>query len=167
VPARRKFLKTNSTELKHIITEIQRVALAHPEIEFSLQNDETEILHLPAASLRQRIMHVFGKNINQQLVEINTRTSMVNISGFIAKPEYAKKSPGEQFFFVNRRFMRHPYFHKAVSQAFEKIMSPDAFPSYFIYFDTDPQSVDVNIHPTKQRSNLKMNVTSGRSSWPR
>ncbi|MGF1583707.1 MAG: DNA mismatch repair endonuclease MutL [Bacteroidales bacterium] len=149
VPARRKFLKTNSTELKHIITEIQRVALAHPEIEFSLQNDETEILHLPAASLRQRIMHVFGKNINQQLVEINTRTTMVNISGFIAKPEYAKKSPGEQFFFVNGRFMRHPYFHKAVSRAFEKIMAPDAYPSYFIYFETDPQSVDVNIHPTK------------------
>jgi DNA mismatch repair protein MutL len=149
VPARRKFLKTNSTELKHIINEIQRVALAHPQIEFSFQNDETEILHLPAASLRQRIMHVFGKNINQQLVEINTTTSMVIITGFIAKPEYAKKSPGEQFFFVNRRFMRHPYFHKAVSQAFEKIIAPDAFPSYFIYFDTDPQSVDVNIHPTK------------------
>lgn len=149
VPARRKFLKANSTELKHIITEIQRVALAHPETEFSLQSDETEILHLPAASLRQRIMHVFGKNINQQLVEINTRTSMVNISGFIAKPEYAKKSPGEQFFFVNGRFMRHPYFHKAVSRAFEKIMAPDAIPSYFIYFETDPQSVDVNIHPTK------------------
>jgi DNA mismatch repair protein MutL len=149
VPARRKFLKTNSTELKHIITEIQRVALAHPGTEFSLQSDETEILHLPSANLRQRIMHVFGKNINQQLVEINTRTSIVNIGGFIAKPEYAKKSPGEQFFFVNGRFMRHPYFNKAVTRAFEKILAPDAFPSYFIYFETDPQSVDVNIHPTK------------------
>jgi DNA mismatch repair protein MutL len=149
VPARRKFLKTNSTELKHIITEFQRIALSNPEIEFSLQNDGTEILHLPPANLRQRIIHVFGKNINQQLVGINTETNLVNITGFIAKPQYAKKSPGEQFFFVNKRFMRHPYFHKAVTQAFEKLLPPEAIPSYFIYFDADPQSVDVNIHPTK------------------
>jgi DNA mismatch repair protein MutL len=149
VPARRKFLKTNSTELRHIITEFQRIAIPHPEIGFSLQNDDTEILNLPVTNFRQRIMHVFGKNINQHLVEINTKTSLVNISGFIAKPAYAKRSAGEQFFFVNRRFMRHPYFHKAVTQAFDRILPPDTFPSYFIFFEVDPQSVDVNIHPTK------------------
>jgi len=149
VPARRKFLKANSTELKHIITEFHRIALAHPEIEFSLQNDGSEILHLPPVNYRQRIMHIFGKKINQQLVEISTETSITRISGFIAKPGHARKSPGEQFFFVNKRYMRHPYLHKAVTLAFEKLLPPDAIPSYFIYFDTDPQSVDVNIHPTK------------------
>lgn len=149
VPARRKFLKTNSTELKHIINEFQRIALAHPEIEFSLQHDGTEILHLPPANHRKRLMHVFGKNINQQLIEVNTQTNLVTINGFIAKPEFAKKSPGEQFFFLNKRFMRHPYFHKALMQAFDKILQANVIPSYFIYFHVDPQSVDVNIHPTK------------------
>lgn len=149
VPARRKFLKTNSTELKHIINEFQRIALAHPEIEFSLQHDGIEIFNLPVTIHRKRIISIFGKNINQQLVEINTQTSLVNIGGFIAKPEYAKKSSGEQFFFINKRFMRHPYFHKAVTKAFDKILPPDALPSYFIYFKADPQSVDINIHPTK------------------
>jgi DNA mismatch repair protein MutL len=110
---------------------------------------EPILLHLPPVIHRQRIMHLFGKNINQQLVEINTGTSIINIKGYIAKPGHAKKSPGEQFFFVNQRFMRHPYFHKAVTQAFEKLLPPDAIPSYFIWLDTDPQSVDVNIHPTK------------------
>ena len=149
VPARRKFLKTNSTELRHIVNEFQRIALAHPGIEFSLQQDGNEIHHLPPANQRQRIIHVFGKNINRHLVEINTRTDIVNINGFIAKPGFAKKSPGEQFFFINDRFMRHPYFHKAVTRAFDKILPPDALPSYFIYFTASPESVDVNIHPTK------------------
>ncbi len=149
VPARRKFLKTNSTELRNILNELQRIALARPEIEFSLQNDGTEILHLPAANHRQRIIHIFGKNINQQLVEIKTETSLVNIKGFIAKPQYVKKSAGEQFFFVNNRYMRHPYFHKALTRAFDKLLPPEAVPSYFIYFEADPKSVDVNIHPTK------------------
>lgn len=149
VPARRKFLKTNSTELRHIINEFQRIALAHPSIGFSLQHDNTEILQLPAAGSRQRLMQVFGRNINQQLVEVNTSTNLVNITGFIAKPGYAKKSPGEQFFFINNRYMRHPYFHKAVSKAFEKLIPADSLPSYFIYFEADPGSVDVNIHPTK------------------
>ncbi len=149
VPARRKFLKTNATELRHIINEFQRIALARPEIEFSLQNDGTEILHLPPANHRQRIIHVFGKNINHQLVEIKTETSLVNIKGYIAKPQYVKKSAGEQFFFVNNRFMRHPYFHKALMQAFDKLLPPEAIPSYFIYFEADPRTIDVNIHPTK------------------
>ena len=149
VPARRKFLKTNSTELRNILNEFQRIALARPEIEFSLHNDGTEILHLPSANHRQRIIHIFGKNINQQLVEIKTETSLVNIKGYIAKPQYVKKSAGEQFFFVNNRYMRHPYFHKALTQAFDKLLPPEAVPSYFIYFEADPKSVDVNIHPTK------------------
>jgi DNA mismatch repair protein MutL len=149
VPARRKFLKTNSTEIRHIINEFHRIALAHPAIEFSLQNEGTEIHHLPPAKHRQRIMHIFGKNINQHLIEVNTRTDLVDINGFIAKPAFARKSAGEQFFFINKRFMRHPYFHKAISRAFEKILPPDALPSYFIYFTASPQSVDVNIHPTK------------------
>jgi DNA mismatch repair protein MutL len=149
VPARRKFLKTNATELRHIVNEFQRIALAHPEIEFSLQNDGTELLHLPPANQRQRIIHIFGKNINHQLVEIKTETSLVNIKGYIAKPQYVKKSAGEQFFFVNSRYMRHPYFHKALMQAFDKLLPPEAIPSYFIYFEADPRTIDVNIHPTK------------------
>ncbi len=149
VPARRKFLKTNSTELKHIITEFQRVALANPQIEFSLRNEGTEILRLPPAGKRQRIIHTFGKNINQHLVEIKTETSVATVNGYIAKPGYAKKSHGEQFFFINNRFMRHPWMHKAVVKAYEKLIPPDAIPSYFIWFEADPASVDVNIHPTK------------------
>ncbi len=149
VPARRKFLKVNSTELKHIITEFQRIALANPQIEFSLSNEGTEILHLPPAGYRQRIIHTFGKNINQHLVEIKTETSVATIKGYIAKPEYAKKSTGEQFFFINSRFMRHPWMHKAVIKAYEKLIPPDTIPSYFIWFEADPASIDVNIHPTK------------------
>ncbi len=149
VPARRKFLKTDSTELKHILTEFQRVALAQPETEFSFHHNNTEILHLPPANIRQRIMHLFGKNINQQLIETDTQTGVVNISGYIGKPGLAKKSPGEQFFFVNNRFMKHPYFNKAVQQAYEKILPPGSIPSYFIYFEADPSSIDINIHPTK------------------
>ena len=149
VPARRKFLKTNSTELRHIINEFHRIALAHPAIEFSLQHEDTEIHRLPPANQRQRIIHIFGKNINQHLIEVNTETDLIDIYGFIAKPAFAKKSAGEQFFFINKRFMRHPYFHKAISRAFDKILPPDALPSYFIHFTANPQSVDVNIHPTK------------------
>jgi DNA mismatch repair protein MutL len=147
VPARRKFLKANSTELRHIINEFQRIALGHPGIEFSLQHDGTELYHLPPANYRQRIVHLFGRNINQQLVEVNTPTSLAGITGYIARP--ARKSLGEQFFFVNSRFMRHPYFHKAVMLAYDKILPPDVLPSYFIWFTVNPESVDVNIHPTK------------------
>jgi DNA mismatch repair protein MutL len=147
VPARRKFLKANSTELKHIINEFQRIALGHPGIELFLQHEGTELYHLPPANYRQRIVHLFGRNISQQLVEINTPTSLVRITGFIARP--ARKSSGEQFFFINNRFMRHPYFHKAVMLAYDKILPPDVVPSYFIWFTVSPESVDVNIHPTK------------------
>lgn len=149
VPARRKFLKANSTELRQIIQEIHHVSLAHPSIEFSLFHNNSQVFILPATSLRQRIINIMGKSLNQSLINLSSETSLVNISGFIGKPEYAKKTYGEQFFFVNGRYIRHSYFHKAVLQAYQQILHPDAIPSYFIYFETDPDKIDVNIHPTK------------------
>jgi DNA mismatch repair protein MutL len=149
VPARRKFLKSNTTELKHIIIEFQHIVLAHPETAFNLIHNDADIFRLPKTNLRQRIIHVFGKGINANLNTLQTGTSLVNISGFIGKPEFARKTSGEQMFFVNRRYMRHPYFHKAVMKAYEKLLPAETFPSYFIYFDADPATIDVNIHPTK------------------
>jgi DNA mismatch repair protein MutL len=149
VPARRKFLKSNSTELKHIITEFQHIVLAHPEIAFTLIHNESDIYRLPKANLRQRIIHVFGKHINSNLNTLSSDTTLVNIGGFIGKPEYARKTSGEQFLFINRRYMRHPYFHRAIMKAYEKLIPSDSYPSYFIYFDADPSTIDVNIHPTK------------------
>ncbi|MGC9341577.1 MAG: DNA mismatch repair endonuclease MutL [Bacteroidales bacterium] len=149
VPARRKFLKSNATELRHIINEIYHVALAHPSIEFSLFHNNSQVFSIPRSGLRQRIINIMGKNLNQSLINLNSETSLVNISGFIGKPEYAKKTYGEQFFFVNGRYIRHPYFHKAVLKAYEQILHPDAIPAYFIFFETDPDKIDVNIHPTK------------------
>ncbi|MBN1598607.1 MAG: DNA mismatch repair endonuclease MutL [Bacteroidales bacterium] len=149
VPARRKFLKSNTTELKHIINEFQRIAIAHPEITFHLKHNDSDIYHLPKSNTRQRIVHIFGKSINANLNTLNNKTSLLNITGFVGKPEFAKKTTGEQFFFINKRYMRHPYFHRAVMRAYEKILPKDTFPSYFIYFDADPSTIDVNIHPTK------------------
>lgn len=149
VPARRKFLKSDSVELKHVIAEFQRVALAYPEVAFSLSHNGSELYRLPASGLKQRIIGLFGKNINQHLVDCSTQTSIVNIGGYIGKPEGAKKTAGEQFFFVNGRFMKNPYLQKAVMSAYNRLLAPDTYPSYFIYFDIDPQSIDVNIHPTK------------------
>jgi DNA mismatch repair protein MutL len=149
VPARRKFLKTNNAELKHIIYEFQRIALGNPDVEFALESDESEIYNLPAANMKQRIVHIFGKAMNQNLTSIDTDTSIVRISGFIGKPENARRTPGEQFFFVNGRFMKHPYFHKAILSAYEKILPPETIPSYFVYLEADPDTIDINIHPTK------------------
>ncbi len=149
VPARRKFLKSNTTELKHILTEYQRVVLAHPGIEFSLHHNDSLVSHLPVSNLRQRITHVFGKGINQSINKLENNTSLASITGFVGKPECARKTSGEQYFFINQRFMRHPYFHRAVMKAYENIVPSDCYPSYFIYFDVDPRTVDVNIHPTK------------------
>ena len=149
VPARRKFLKSNTTELKNIIQEFQRMVLANPDTEFSLSHNDSEIYHLPATNIRQRIVHTFRKSINQNLIDLSVNTSIVKIKGYIGKPEFAKKTAGEQFFFVNKRYMRHPYFHHAVMQAYEKVLPPDSLPSYFIYLEVDPSSIDVNIHPTK------------------
>ena len=149
VPARRKFLKATSTELKHVITEIQRIAIAFPSIEMALVHNQTEIYNLPKTNLRQRVGSLFGKNFNTQLVEISSDTSLVRISGFIGKPEAAKKAAAEQFFFVNGRYIRHPYFNKAVSLAYDRLIPFEASPVYFIFFEIDPANIDINIHPTK------------------
>ena len=149
VPARRKFLKSNETERRNIIVEVERIALAHPDIEFTLIDNNITLLQLPPAVLRQRISQLVGKNIDQHLLEIDIDTTLVKIFGYITKPEFAKKRRGNQFFFVNGRYMRHPYFHKAISVAFENLIQSNENPNYFIYFQVDPNSIDVNIHPTK------------------
>ncbi len=149
VPARRKFLRSSSTELKHIINEIQRVAIPNPDIAIALYHNNAPVYELPKANLRKRLMALFGKNIGQSLVPVESATSLVTLSGFVGQPRFARKTMGEQFFFVNRRYMRHPYFHKAVMQAYEKLLPPDAFPAYFIFLEIDPASIDINVHPTK------------------
>ena len=149
VPARRKFLKANTTELKHIIWEIQRVALPNPEIRFSLYHNNTLLYDLPKVNYRKRVIDLFGKSLNQSLVTVDEKTSIVKIFGFVGQPKYARKTVGEQFFFVNGRYMRHPYFHKAIMQAYQQLLPPETFPSYFLYMDTDPAEIDINVHPTK------------------
>jgi len=149
VPARRKFLKSDQTELRHIINEFNRVVLTHPEIECSLIHNDSEIYHLPASNLRQRIIGVFGKSLNSSLIPLESETSLCTIRGFIGKPEHARRTYGEQFFFVNSRYIRHPYFHKAVVNGYDQILAADHIPSYFIYFSIDPSNIDVNIHPSK------------------
>ena len=149
VPARRKFLKRNETERRNILVEIERVALAHPDIEFKLIDDGVTLLQLPATGLRQRITQLIGKKIDQQLLEINIDTTLVKIFGYITKPEFARKRGSNQFFFANGRYMRHPYFHKAITVAFENLIQPTERPNYFIYIQIDPDTIDVNIHPTK------------------
>ncbi len=149
IPARRRFLKSNTTELKHIINEFQRIVLAHPYIRFILTHNNSTIYNLPSSNTRQRIVHVFGKNMNANLNNLDVDTSIVKLSGYVGKPEKAKRTRGEQFFFVNHRFMRHPYFHKAVTNAYERLLPPNTHPSYFIYLQTDADSIDINIHPTK------------------
>ena len=149
VPARRKFLKANSTELSNILAEFERIVLVHPDVSFYLYSNDTELFNLPASPLRQRIMAVFGKKMNQQLLSLEVETSMVKISGYIAKPETSRKKGLRQYFFVNGRYMRHPYFHKAVMEAYDRLIPVGEQVSYFIYFDVDPANIDVNIHPTK------------------
>ncbi len=149
VPARRKFLKANSTELRYIIEEVQRLALSHPDISFLLYHNKGEIYNLPITNHHQRIINIFGKKINKGLIPLNTKTSIVEVKGFIGKPEFARRTGGEQFFFVNNRYMRHPYFYKAVIKTYEKMIHPHTFPSFFIYFIISPDKIDINIHPTK------------------
>ena len=149
VPARRKFLKSNSYELRNIITEIQRIALANPELAFSVFHNQSPVYELPAENIRKRIVSLFGKAINQSLTPVEVETTLIKVSGFIGQPKFAKKSFGEQFFFVNGRFMKHPFFHRAVMHAYERILPPDSVPSYFLYFEVDPATIDINIHPTK------------------
>jgi DNA mismatch repair protein MutL len=161
IPARRKFLKSNSSELKYIITEVQRIALANPELALSLYHNNSAIYNLPSENVRKRIVSLFGKTINQSLIPVDTTTSVINISGFIGQPKSAKKTLGEQFFFVNGRFMKHPFFNRAVQQAYDRILPPETFPSYFLYFEVDPATIDINIHPTK----TEIKFEDERSAW--
>ncbi len=149
VPARRKFLKSNQTELNNVIADFERIVLVHPQISFSLYNNGTEIYNLPETSLRQRIMNVFGRRLNSDLLPVEVETSLANITGYVAKPETAKKKGLHQYFFVNGRYMRHPYFHSAVMRAYEGMIPAGEHISYFIYFDVSPRDIDVNVHPTK------------------
>lgn len=149
VPARRNFLKSNDVEFRHIRDEFERIVLAHPNVNFVLINNDTEVYNLRSAVLRKRIVDVIGDKQNERLVPIFEETSIAKITGFVLKPEYAKKTRGEQFFFVNNRFFKDAYFNNAVSKAFDNLIQHKTYPGYFIYFDIDPSKIDVNVHPTK------------------
>ncbi|WP_303849392.1 DNA mismatch repair endonuclease MutL [Apibacter mensalis] len=149
VPARRKFLKSNSVEFRHILDEFHRVALAHEDIQFQLFNNDEEMFRLRSGSLLQRISEIFGRKIQHQLIPIAEQLDWIKLNGFIGKPEGAKKARGEQFFFVNQRFFRSTYLNKAVQDAFEGLIPPRFLPSFFLYIQIDPERIDVNIHPTK------------------
>lgn len=149
IPARRKFLKTNPTELSNILTEFERIALVHPDVALTLHSNDSEMFNLSATNLRQRIVSVFGKKLNEQLLSVKVETTMVTINGFVAKPEYSRKKGAHQYFFVNDRYMRHPYFHKSVMEAYNQLIPQGEQVSYFLYLEVDPGNIDVNIHPTK------------------
>ena len=151
IPARRKFLKTNSVEMRHIMEEFQRIALAHEDIFFSLHHNNIEIFHLPPANRRQRIIGVLGNNTNKKLVPVTEKTEIIELEGYVGKPEFAKKTRGEQFFFVNNRFIKSGYLNHAIVTAFEGLLPPETHPLYVIYLTLDPAQLDINVHPTKQQ----------------
>lgn len=155
IPARRKFLKSDATEYRQILAEFYRVVLTRPNISFKLIHNDIEIYTLPPAGTKQRILQLFGKEYIKELVDLKINTSLVNIQGFVGKPEDARKSGGNQFFFVNNRYIRSPYFHKSILRAYENLIPPDASPSYFIYFDVDPSKADINIHPSKSEAKFE------------
>ncbi|QZE14336.1 DNA mismatch repair endonuclease MutL [Halosquirtibacter laminarini] len=161
IPARRKFLKSDRAELKHIMIEIQRIALAHSQISFRLYHNDTIIYDLPKSNLRKRIVNLHGKNINQNLIPVEVETSIIKITGYIGQPKFARKTSGDQFFFANQRFMKHPYFHKAITTAYENIIANDTIPAYFLFFEVDPANIDVNIHPTK----TEIKFEDEKSAW--
>ncbi|SER71963.1 DNA mismatch repair endonuclease MutL [Pedobacter rhizosphaerae] len=148
-PARRNFLKSNPVEMRHVLDEFQRVALAHPGIFFSLHHDGVEVFNLPKGNLKQRIVHLFGNNYNERLVPVEEETTIINLKGYIGKPAFAKKTRGEQFFFVNNRFIKDSYLNHAVSSAFEDLLPDDSYPLYVLFIEIDPAKIDVNVHPTK------------------
>jgi len=149
VPARRNFLKSESVEMRHVIDEFHRVALAHPDINFSMFQNGSGMFNLPESNYRQRVVNIFGNRINDKLVPVEEVTNVIKISGFVCKPEYSKKTRGEQFFFVNNRFIKSAYLNHAVISAFEGLLKEGRFPSYFLNLKVDPKSIDINIHPTK------------------
>lgn len=148
-PARRNFLKSDSVEMRHIVEEFERVALAHSDISFSLKHNQSELFNLKESTIRQRIVNMFGPKFNERLVPVKEETAIVRVNGFIGKPEYAKKTRGEQYFFVNNRFIKNSYLHHAVLNAFDDLINYGSYPAYFLYLDLDPATIDVNIHPTK------------------
>ncbi|MDR0844035.1 MAG: DNA mismatch repair endonuclease MutL [Tannerella sp.] len=150
VPARRKFLKSNETEFRNIMTEFERIVLVNPQISFALYHNEMEVLNLPASGLRQRIVNVFGKKLNQKLLSLEASASaIVQIEGFVGQTDAVKRKGYQNYFFVNGRYMRHPYFHRAIMQAYEPLVPAGEIPDYFVYLTLDPSTIDVNIHPTK------------------
>ncbi len=154
VPARRNFLKTPASEMRHIVEEFTRITLMNPEVGFTLVSDGKELYHLYPGNLKQRILGLFGSNYDGKLLPVSQDTDRVNIHGYIVKPEFAKKTRGEQFFFVNRRFIKHPYLHHAIENAFMEMIPQDSFPGYFLNIEVDPSDIDVNIHPTKTEVNF-------------
>lgn len=150
VPARRNFLKADPVETRHILDEFQRVAMANPDVFFSMHHNDSEIFHLPVGNLRQRVVKIFGEAVNKKLVPTEQETDILRISGFVGKPDYVKKTRGEQFFFVNKRFIRSNYLHHAVMSAYEDLLPAESYPLYVLFLDIDPASVDINVHPTKQ-----------------
>lgn len=155
VPARRNFLKSNKVEMRHILEEFSKVALSHPAIIMDLFDNGQPRFQLPSSNLKQRIVNLFGKQMNKRLVPVDIDTSMVKIHGFTGKPEFAKKSRGEQFFFVNNRYFRHPYFHHAIENAYENLLPEKTHPPYFLFFEINPEKIDINIHPTKNKINFE------------
>lgn len=155
VPARRNFLKSNTSELRHVIEEFIRVSVIHPEISMSMIHNDKIVFKLITGTSKARIIGLFGKAYNERLLKVEQKTDQINISGFIGKPEYAKKTRGEQYFFVNGRFIKHPYLNHAVANAYNELMPADAFPTYFLNIDIDPKEIDINIHPTKTEVNFR------------
>jgi DNA mismatch repair protein MutL len=149
VPARRQFLKSDGVEMKHIIEEFQRVALAHPEIGFDMINNDQEAHKLPISNPRKRIVHLLGKKYDERLVPVEEATDLVSVVGFVGKPEFARKTRGEQFFFVNQRFIKSNYLNHAIHRAYEELISRDQYPSWVLFLSVDPATIDINIHPTK------------------
>ncbi len=150
VPARRNFLKTDPIEMRHIFDEFQRIVLANTDVFFSLHNNGQEVFHLPPANLRQRIVGIFGNNFNPKLVPVSEATDVMKITGFIGKPEFARKTRGEQMFFVNQRFIKSGYLHHAVMSAYEDLLPKDTYPFYVLFIEIAPDRIDINVHPTKQ-----------------
>jgi DNA mismatch repair protein MutL len=150
VPARRNFLKSNSVEMRHIVDEFQRIAIAHSDSFFALHHNDNEVFHLPPGKLRQRLLGLFGKNANKKLVPVEEETEVLRLRGYVGKPEFAKKTRGEQFFFVNDRFIKSPYLNHAIVSAYEDLLPSGTYPLYVMFINIDPRRIDVNVHPTKQ-----------------
>ncbi len=155
IPARRNFLKSNEVEMRHITDEFFRVAMMNPEIGFSLTNNEKEIYHLSKGNLKQRIVGLCGKDYDKKILPVQQDTETASINGFIVKPEFLRKTRGEQYFFVNKRFIKHSYLHHAIENAYQELIPKDCYPGYFINIDIDPAEIDINIHPTKTEVNFQ------------